>query len=176
MFEGCLSLISTPKLPLATLANSCYKNMFKNCELITNTLTELPASVLSDYCYYGMFEGCKSLTQAPELLGDSLKPSCYERMFYNCENLNFIKLYAKNIDADNSLRDWAYNVSQTGTFIKYPTTTMETGANGIPENWEITEGSTMVNMVITNTSAEPLTIKLVTDNSVSRVLEGRVLN
>ena len=175
MFEGCLNLISTPKLPLATLANSCYKNMFKNCELITNTLEKLPASVLSDYCYYGMFEGCKSLTQAPELLGDSLKPSCYERMFYNCENLNFIKLYAKNIDADNSLRDWTYNVSQTGTFIKYPTTTIETGVDGIPENWEITEDSTMVNMVITNTSAEPLTIELITNN-VSRVLEGRVLN
>lgn len=72
--------------PPAAVANSCYRNMFSGCTLLTQA-PELPATTLADYCYYNMFNGCSNLTAAPELPATTLASSCYRFMFTYCTKL-----------------------------------------------------------------------------------------
>ena len=87
-----------------------------------------------------MFQGCTSLTTAPELPATTLVSSCYQRMFINCINLNYIKMLATDISATNCLYYWVYNVSGTGTFVKNPAmTSLPTGISGIPSGWTVVD-------------------------------------
>ena len=76
-------------LPATTLANQCYREMFRNCTGLT-AAPKLPAITLADHCYYCMFSGCSSLITAPELPATTLAGSCYSRMFYNCTSLTTV--------------------------------------------------------------------------------------
>ena len=73
-------------LPVTTLANGCYQNMFIRCTSIVNA-PALPATTLANSCYYGMFAYCSSLTTAPELPATTMVQECYSTMFYECTNL-----------------------------------------------------------------------------------------
>lgn len=87
MFNGCTSLTTAPrKLPMTTLALSCYEGMFSFCSALAKA-PELPATTLADSCYSGMFNNCTSLTTAPELPATTLAPNCYAVMFNNCTSL-----------------------------------------------------------------------------------------
>ena len=86
MFSGCSSLTAAPKLPATTLGKSCYENMFLGCTSLTTT-PELPATTLSVNCYKAMFQGCTSLTTAPELQAMTLSTNCYFYMFKECTSL-----------------------------------------------------------------------------------------
>ena len=86
MFNGCTSLIATPKLPATTLAQMCYQSMFYGCTSLT-TAPLLPATTLAQSCYNGMFQGCTSLTTAPELPATTLAITCYNSMFMGCTSL-----------------------------------------------------------------------------------------
>lgn len=50
-------------LPAKTLADCCYRQMFKGCTSLT-TAPKLPATTLAKQCYYSMFDSCTSLTSA----------------------------------------------------------------------------------------------------------------
>ena len=86
MFGGCTSLITAPELPATTLANNCYSSMFSGCTSLT-TAPELPATILANNCYSFMFQNCTSLTTAPELSVMTLADSCYSNMFSGCTSL-----------------------------------------------------------------------------------------
>ena len=87
MFSGCTSLTTAPAvLPATTLGESCYTAMFSGCTSLT-TAPVLPATSLADYCYYDMFHGCTSLTTAPALPATTLYPNCYDSMFSGCTSL-----------------------------------------------------------------------------------------
>ena len=86
MFYKCASLTTAPVLPATTLANSCYFGMFSNCAKLT-TAPALPATNLADSCYSSMFNGCTSLTTAPVLPATTLTNSCYGAMFGGCTSL-----------------------------------------------------------------------------------------
>lgn len=86
MFRNCISLTQAPALPATTLADSCYMGMFEGCTSMTQA-PALPATTLADYCYAFMFEGCTSLTQAPALPATTLAYACYAFMFYGCTSL-----------------------------------------------------------------------------------------
>lgn len=86
MFAYCKSLTTTPELPATTLAERCYYNMFMDCYELTTT-PELPATTLAYECYCGMFAYCINLTTAPELPATTLAENCYWGMFYSCESL-----------------------------------------------------------------------------------------
>lgn len=100
----------------------------------------LPATTLSNYCYYYMFANCTSLTTAPELLAPTLATSSYNRMFFGCSNLNYIKCLAVNKSASDSTNYWTYGVASSGTFIKDANTSWPSGENGIPQNWSVIDG------------------------------------
>ena len=103
-------------LPATTLYEACYSSMFS-----FSTITKAPkllAMTLASSCYQSMFSHCTSLTTAPDLLAPTLVYACYWGMFDTCSNLNYIKMLATNISANNCLREWADDVSATGTFVK----------------------------------------------------------
>ena len=165
-FNGCTNLLIPPELPATTLANSCYYQMFMSCTNLTNA-PALPATTLADSCYRWMFYGCASLTQAPalpattlahscydfmfcnctkltqapELPASTLAKSCYQHMFMSCSSLNYIKCLATDISATFCTDYWVLGVASTGTFVKNPNTTWETGFSGIPEGWTVIDAS-----------------------------------
>ena len=139
MFKDCTSLIKAPELPSISMEQSCYASMFLGCTSLTEA-PELPATTLFKSCYISMFQGCTSLIKAP-VLAASYKSHCYDNMFKNCNNLNYIKLL--NTAAPNSLwqASWVENVSSTGTFVVNSQITWDPeeyrGVNGIPEGWTV---------------------------------------
>lgn len=139
-FNGCYNLQIPPKLPARTLANSCYYQMFMSCTNLTNA-PALPATTLADSCYDFMFCNCTKLTQAPELPASTLAKSCYQHMFMSCSSLNYIKCLATDISATFCTDYWVLGVASTGTFVKNPNTTWETGFSGIPEGWTVIDAS-----------------------------------
>ena len=86
MFQNCTSLITAPALPATTLANYCYVYMFYGCSSLT-TAPELSATALAEGCYMGMFQGCTSLVNAPALPATTLAKRCYSQMFWDCTSL-----------------------------------------------------------------------------------------
>jgi hypothetical protein len=93
-----------------------------------------------------MFYDCSSLTTAPELPATTLAYWCYRYMFNGCSNLNYIKMLATDISADDCLYNWVKGVASTGTFVKNSSmTNLPTGTSGIPEGWtvvnDVEEGS-----------------------------------
>ncbi|UKK59906.1 leucine-rich repeat domain-containing protein [Prevotella communis] len=70
-------------LPAATLAVSCYQQMFQGCTALTKA-PKLPATWLESYCYYSMFSGCTSLTSAyVKAAYINVTAEC-DGMFYGC--------------------------------------------------------------------------------------------
>ena len=139
LFRYCTGLVSVSKnfLPVTTLAEGCYNEMFKDCTSLVQA-PELPATTLAQGCYANMFDGCTSLLQAPELPATTLVEGCYGGMFNGCTSLNYIKMLAKDIGANMCLYEWVFNISETGTFVKsVDNTLIETGVNGIPTGWII---------------------------------------
>ena len=86
MFRDCTSLTRAPALSATTLSTYCYSNMFQGCTSLTQA-PALPATTLADDCYNDMFYGCTSLTQAPALPATTLKNYCYQSMFRACTSL-----------------------------------------------------------------------------------------
>ena len=86
MFCGCTSLTTAPELPATTLAENCYNGMFYNCRSLISC-PQLPVTTLVSSCYVDMFRYCTSLTNAPVLPATTLARSCYFGMFYGCTSL-----------------------------------------------------------------------------------------
>ena len=102
----------------------------------------LPATTLEGGCYQSMFYGCYNLTTAPVLPATTLSDYCYKGMFESCSSLNYIKCLATNINAESCTEYWVVDVSPTGTFVKAASMNdWETGDNGIPEDWTVTNAS-----------------------------------
>ena len=136
-FNGCTSLIASPKLPATKIYGNCYNAMFYGCTNLTEA-PELPAMTLETYCYNAMFNSCVSLTKAPKLLAPVLTAYCYINMFMNCEKLDYIKMLATDISATSCLTNWVVGVASLGTFVKNKDATWDNvGISGIPEGWTV---------------------------------------
>ena len=139
MFFGCRSLTQVPELPATTLAYYCYQYMFQDCTSLTQAPV-LPATTLTSSCYNGMFSDCSSLIEAPELPAINFVDSCYTNMFKNCSSLNWIKALFTNAPSPSYTRNWVYDVSSQGVFVKNidaTWTTTTTGADSIPHGWTV---------------------------------------
>lgn len=81
-------------LPVETLTNYCYGEMFAGCTSLVNA-PKLPATRITGFSYYGMFSGCTSLVNAPELPATRMGTPgaaydehwCYAYMFAGCTSL-----------------------------------------------------------------------------------------
>ena len=132
MFQDCTSLKIVPELPATTLASACYNGMFIRCVSLSE-VPELPAINLGTQCYQRMFQDCTSLKIAPELPSKTLVSSCYNGMFIDCLNISYIKMMAIDIRASDCLINWVDGVAEDGTFVKNKDATWDVrGASGIP--------------------------------------------
>lgn len=137
MFDGCTSLREAPELSAMTLAEDCYRGMFARCTTLT-AAPVLPATTLKEGCYRDMFQSCGELTAAPELPAATLVKECYRGMFDGCFHLSYVKCLATDISAEDCLKEWLYNVSSTGTFVKAADMdAWPRSENGIPQGWGV---------------------------------------
>ena len=126
MFQNCTSLTTAPALPATTLYSSCYQNMFYGCTSLI-TAPELPATNLANYCYYYMFYDCKSLTTAPALPATTLAQSCYSNMFQGCTSLTTApSILPATTLADNCYRYMFYDCKSLTAAPELPATTLTT--------------------------------------------------
>lgn len=128
-----------------------FVRLFLNCSKLTNAKNLiLPATTLELGCYKEMFRDCILLTTAPVLPAEALVPECYTRMFYNCSSLNYVEANFKSgLDASSCLNDWLSGVSSHGEFIKNPLLSISNVADinyyiKVPDSWIITSSFTVL--------------------------------
>lgn len=124
LFDSCDTIVSAKhlKLPIRSLAESCYDCMFRYCTSLT-TAPELPATILASYCYANMFIMCTSLTTAPELPATTLADSCYTAMFKSANLTTAPKLPATTLVDGCYWQMFCYCASLT-TAPELPATTL----------------------------------------------------
>ena len=112
MFNRCTSLTKAPKLPVTTLASSCYQYMFY---------------------------GCTSLTKTPALSATTLAEDCYQEMFRNCSSLNEVRCKIPSSYSSSTIPSyatyWLSGVSSKGTFYTNADANWPSGDDGIPQTW-----------------------------------------
>ena len=85
LFQNCISLIKAPLLPSLSLGQYSYAAMFSHTSI--DKAPKLPATTFrKGYVYSYMFE-YTPITDASELPCLTLKPNCYQFMFYSCDKL-----------------------------------------------------------------------------------------
>jgi hypothetical protein len=124
MFRDCTGLTTAPSLPATTLANYCYADMFYGCTSLT-TAPSLPATTLAGGCYSYMLCGCTSLTTAPSLPATTLAMSCYSYMLYGCSALK-----VSTTKAGSYQYAWRIPTSGTGTTATFWNSSMLSGTGG----------------------------------------------
>lgn len=141
MFFNCSSLITAPELPAATLAQGSYYQMFFSCASLVNAPT-LPATAIYKQTYFQMFRNCSSLVIAPVILATTASggTSC-QRMFMGCSSLTYVKCLLTNRSGDRVMEEWLNGVAATGTFVKAPNASWESGVSGIPTGWTIIDAT-----------------------------------
>lgn len=154
-------LTVAPALPATTLATDCYLSMFRGCTSLTTAPAELPATTLANNCYNRMFQGCSSLTTVPTLPATTLVEGCYCWMFIDCTSLNSITCLATSgIDTNGSTSNWLQGVAATGTFNKASGVTWPINSvSGIPTGWTpVNYGAVLVENITLNKTETTLTV------------------
>lgn len=143
IYGNIMSLIDSDGFATATTLQSTYTfaEMFGKCTGLTSAKNLImPATTLTERCYRSIFNGCTRLTTAPELPAATKPNGSYDYMFNNCTSLQYVKCLAINVSATPlSNNGWLNNVSPTGTFVKHPDATWESGVHGIPNGWTVQE-------------------------------------
>ena len=124
MFRDCTSLTRAPALSATTLSTYCYSNMFQGCTGLTQA-PALPATTVADDCYNDMFYGCTSLTQAPALPATTLKNYCYQSMFRACTSLTQAPALPATTLADYCYNDMFYSCTSLTQAPALPATTLK---------------------------------------------------
>ena len=133
LFGDCTSIFEKRKL-----FRSALHGAFEGAPIIRVSADFLPATTLEHNCYRNMFSNCTSLITAPELPATTLASYCYREMFSGCSKLNYIKMLATDISANDCLYYWVTGVASSGTFVKNPNATWDVvGVNGVPQGWAV---------------------------------------
>ena len=137
MFRNCRSLTAAPVFRAESVAVRCCYNMFRNCTNLVNVSgIELPATTLAEDCYRELFRNCQKLTYTPVFPAPTLATTCYTQMFHDCKKLTSVVCLATDISATDCIKSWFLNVGTTGTFYcDESMTTTWTQSNRIPANW-----------------------------------------
>ena len=110
MFRNCTSLQCAPQFRVEGTAYRCCYNMFRQCTNLTDISgIELPAMELSQDCYRELFRSCEKITTSPDLPALDLELGCYQQMFSDCKKLGYIKcLTTTNVNVKNSKNEYLY--------------------------------------------------------------------
>lgn len=126
-------------LPCTSVGMGAYLYIFSSCELMVKGPKELPATSIGNNAYQNMFYNCRVLIKSPTIYVGTLSNYSLSYMFSDCRSLQYIKCLATDISATDCTKEWVYDVSATGTFVKAVGTTWTTGINGIPNGWTVIE-------------------------------------
>ena len=141
MFRNCTSLQCAPQFRVEGTAYRCCYNMFRQCTNLTDISgIELPAMELSQDCYRELLRQCSNLKTSPVLPAKTLVQECYRQMF-SASGITTIVCLATNISATNCLSDWVSGLPSKGTFYKAPGVNYPRNNNGIPSGWTVVEVS-----------------------------------
>lgn len=90
MFINCSHLEEAPEILAVTLANSCFKSMFKGCVSLRKVQNAFSFSGIPDAACYEMFANCEVLNNAPSMssVTGTIGTSGCENMFYNCAEMS----------------------------------------------------------------------------------------
>lgn len=125
-----------------TMASYQFRSLFQSCTKLVDASNMILPPTVTSYCFNNMFRSCTALTTAPELPAAGLSANCYERMFYLCSSLAYIKCLATDISASSCLYQWVQGVAATGTFVKDASmTSWPEGINGIPSGWTVIDAT-----------------------------------
>lgn len=151
MFKGCTSLASVPDIKTSEISRGCFSNTFENCTSLT-TAPKIKAYWIESKGCYEMFKGCTSLTSAP-LVGpqymygngntSNKAKQCYENMFYNCPNLNYVVTGARiGLDAvtyNDYFKNWLYGTAETGILVIDNRVSISMGQYLCPSSWSVSQ-------------------------------------
>ncbi len=118
LYGNIMSLISSKSFKDAKELdeNYTFTYLFKdnaNIKIKEGADFLLPATKLAESCYNGMFYNCNNLTTAPELPATKLANYCYEMMFYGCEKLTAAPALPAKTLTDRCYRQMFSNTSLT---------------------------------------------------------------
>ena len=100
MFRQCTSLTHAPTFTVEGAAYRCCYNMFRGCTKLSDVSTiSLPANQMYEDCYREMFRACSGLaTVASGLLpATNLAANCYQQMFQESKITSAPELPAANL-------------------------------------------------------------------------------
>ena len=148
-FAECYTLEEFGDLPGITAAKNCYYEMFLNATSLRKFGT-ISLTTTAQGCLYSTFEGT-GLEKAPDLLTANLNGyGCYNRLFYNCSNLNYIKALFLTDPSSAQTQNWVYGVASEGTFVQDADATWnEVSVHAIPPGWVVNKETNDVG-IITN--------------------------
>jgi hypothetical protein len=142
MFRNCTSLTRAPVFRVEVPAYRCCYNMLRLCSNLTDASTiELPATTLAEDCYRELFRQCSKLEYVPMLPAPTLVTGCYRQMFSG-SGIKSLVCLATDISAAECTIDWMSDVSNdnTRTFYKAPgMTSWPRDVNGILSNWNVVD-------------------------------------
>ena len=117
MFYNCIKMRTSPDTPALVIASNCYANMFRNSGILD--APELPSVKMESQCYSNMFRDCAGIgtgSSYPVILATSTASNAMSAMFYNCTNLDKIKIALMSDPSDSDVfNSWAGNVKASGT-------------------------------------------------------------
>ena len=139
------------ELPSTTLAEGCYKGLFRNCTTLVTAPKVLPATALPIYCYDEMFynnvtNGARLLTKSPDIMATSFTGNhtasnhgLHSMFGFNSggtDRLSSIRVYWTSWTANAS--SWVTGTqTSAGSFYCPPQLSREHGNSWIPSKWKV---------------------------------------
>lgn len=144
LFFGCTHMTQGPDLPATTIPEGAYNGMFQNCYALTVPPIMSATTLLDRGNCVAMFMGCQNLETSPEIKVQTVLSQSFQFMFHSCSKLKHVTCLATSFEGFMCTWGWMTSVSGSGTFVKASgMTSWETGANGIPNGWDVVDyGST----------------------------------
>ena len=99
MFDSCSSLLSAgpTNLPATEVPERAYRNMFRNCFVLTS-MPYIDGTSFSDYSCDHMFESCSALVASAPIYDIEVTAlSCFSNMFSHCNNMLYYPDMKTNI-------------------------------------------------------------------------------
>ncbi len=143
LFKDCEKINSIYELKVPSkLSAGCFYGMFEGCIQIGSSF-KLPSTLLKPSCYNSMFKDCIYMHSAPDLPASSIVSRCYDDMFNGCISLNYLRCDINTVTNVStfsytpvSINNWLNNVSSNGEFYcTHPIIFTKDSANGIPAGW-----------------------------------------
>lgn len=129
-------------LPETTMTYGGYQRMFEGCTSLIKSPKILPATTLATACYEFMFKDCSAMTTSPILPATTANiTACYSDIFRNCSSLNYIKAMFINTPSTTGQNNWVNGVAASGTFVMNAAAPWNPesyrGVYGVPQGWTV---------------------------------------